>query len=171
VTSWPAISEPPASSHLRQIVAIVAILGVLGYGAAVALGITRIPINLIETSIAISTSLDGRILTISGTTTLPDGAVVDCETWHESEDDGLGSGEYHTVDVVTIHSGALMCRADLTGWPTGTVRASARFLPWDQPAAIVDRYGYRGERLSGSEVYQDSDGWVLEVRENVSVTG
>ena len=119
----------------------------------------------------ISTSVDGRLLTTNRTTTLPDGARIDCETWHDSEDDGLGPGVYDTVDVVAVHSGTFVCRADLTGWPAGMVRSSARFLSWDQPVEIVDRYGYRGERLSGAEVYHDLDGWVLEVRESVPIAG
>lgn len=167
MTSWPTLSEPPPANYLRRIIALVVILGVVGYGGAVALGITRIPFNLIETTLTISTSLDGRTLITSGTTTLPDGALVDCEAWHELEDDGLGPGAYITTDVATVHSGAFRCRADFTGWPEGMVRATARYLPWDQPAEVADRYGYRGERLSGPEVYPDSDGWVLEVRENV----
>jgi hypothetical protein len=171
MTRWPELSEPPPASHLRRVLAFVLVLGVVCYGGAVALGISRIPFNLIETTMAISTSLDGRLLTLNGTTNLPDGAVIACETWHESEDDGLGSGDYDVGDQVTVVSGTFLCRADLTGWPTGMIRASSTFYPWDQTADVVDRYGYRGERMSGAAVYQDSDGWVLEVREDVPLAG
>jgi hypothetical protein len=138
------------------------------YSTAVAFRLTRIPFNQIETTMSITTSLDGRILTMSGTTNLSDGAVVVCEAWHESEDHGLGPSRYIAGDDAVVASGTFVCRADLTGWPSGTVRADARFVPYDdQPKDVVERYGEFGERLGGPRVFQDSDGWVLHIRKNV----
>jgi hypothetical protein len=141
--------------------------------AAVVFRVARLPFNQVETTMDITTLIEGRILTVQGTTSLADGALIDCETWHESEDDGIGPLKYATSVEAVVKSGTFVCRADLTGWPSGTVRADASFIPYEegQPADVIDRYGEYGEHLSGTGVFQDSDGWILHARKNVPLAG
>jgi hypothetical protein len=157
---------------LAVILGLTLVLAVACYAFAVTFRITRIPFGLIETTMGITTSLDERALTVTGKTSLPDGALIDCEVWHESEDSGFGTGVYEVDQASVVSSGAFVCRADLTGWPAGIVRAHARFVPYeDQPIDVAQRYGEYGERLTGPGVFHDSDGWILDVQENVQLSG
>lgn len=169
----PTSSERSTLQRVAIVLGLVLLIGLGCYMTAVAFRVARMPFGLVETTMGITTSLDARVLTVSGATSLSDGALVDCEIWHESEDLGLGPGDHDVYVQSVVVSGTFVCRADLTGWPSGSVRTDARFVPYGdgQPLDVRHRYGDYGEHLSGAGVFQDSDGWILHVRENVTLAG
>jgi len=108
-----------------------------------------------DPQLCLSASVDRDQLTISGTTSLPDGAVV--EVW--AEDGGTTYGEHWQTDQASaaVSGGAFSYVFDLSGWGAGTVTAHAEF--WvgpGQPSDVVHRYGDNGQNLVGPEVQFDN---------------
>ena len=91
---------------------------------------------------------------MSGSTSLPDGAVV--QVW--ADDYGTGYNEHWATDTVdlAVANGTFGQSFDLSGWGAGTVTVSALFeIGPQQPHDLIDRYGTNGERLTGPEVKPD----------------
>lgn len=149
--------------HFARIVGLVVLLSVVGLAILTFVDVIRLPFGLVDAEIRQTVELDGN-LTVRGSTNLPDGALVTCEVWHESEDAGLGSGAFDVLRTIAVASGRFDCSTSVAGWPPGTIRVGVRFEPYlaDQPADIREAYGSRGQRLGGTQVRHDSDGWILE---------
>jgi hypothetical protein len=93
-------------------------------------------------------------LTVSGTTSLPDGAIV--EVWAEDFGTSYGDHWLSQTTVMTVSGGSFGGTFDLSSWGAGTVTVNALVkMETGQPAAVVDRYGPRGERLAGPDVQLD----------------
>jgi hypothetical protein len=170
--TWEQWYKPPSpTSTGRRVavaVAVVVGIGLLAYGAAITLGLARLPFLQVSTSMTVTTLLEGRNLTINGTTTLPDGAEIECETWHDFD-----PGTYDAGGYTAVAAGAFTCAADLSGWPAGIVHSHVYFRPNDdgQPAEVIARYGQDGERLGGPNVFRDSDGWMTDLSSDFTLSG
>jgi hypothetical protein len=104
-----------------------------------------------DPQLCLNARISRRILNVSGSTSLTDGAIV--QVW--AEDFGTGYGEHWITDTVnfTVVDGAFGGTFDLSSWGAGTVTVSAVFaVGSQQPAEIIDRYGVNGERLKGPDV-------------------
>ncbi len=99
----------------------------------------------------VSGRLDARMLSISGQTTLPDGALVDVVV---SSDD---STRFDRVDQqrIAVKNGAFAATFNLSPQRSGPVTAAASLHMADQPAAVVERYGAKGRSLTGPTALAD----------------
>jgi hypothetical protein len=144
---------------------LLAIAGALAIIAVVWLGIAMIspldlPFQRIEATMTPSVSMDGSTAHVEGTTTLPEGAVIDYYYWHaddavNSRNDGAHGG------TATVRDGRFAFTSDLSDWPSGRVTLYTQFsVGWgiEQPADVIARFGSEGEHLAGPQVYVDSPG-------------
>ena len=133
----------------------VASLLVVKAGAEAVLGQCA-PTWLVGTDpqLCLDASIYRRTLSVTGSTSLPDGAAV--QVW--ATDYGTGYNQRWTTDTVslTVSNGAFSRSFDLSDWGAGTVTVYAQFeVSSDQPESVVSRYGARGERLHGPDVKLD----------------
>jgi hypothetical protein len=106
-----------------------------------------------DPQLCLYTSVDHQQLNVSGTTSLPDGAVLGI-----SAEDGPTFAQHWQTEVVKVpvSSGAFAYKFDLTGWGAGTVTTTVEFrMGPDQPQAVVDRYGAHGDNIVGPDVSLD----------------
>lgn len=107
-----------------------------------------------DPQLCLDASIFSRTLFVRGSTSLPDGALV--QVW--ATDSGTGYNQSWTTDTVslTVSNGAFSRSFDLSDWGAGTVTAFAQFeIGPDQPKSLVSRYGADGERLHGPDVKPD----------------
>jgi hypothetical protein len=135
-----------------------------GVGAAVAWFVIvpylGLPFGRVEASITPVVRLEGRSLVVEGSTTLPDGAVLDYGVTLDDRTDPSISR------VTTVQNGRFAFAENLTGWPVGRASLGIGFgVGWgtSQPQRIVDRYGASGERMAGPQVWTDSGDTRLEL--------
>jgi len=103
----------------------------------------------------VSGRLDGRMLTFSGQTTLPDGALVDIAV---SSDD-LAISEPPSAQRVSVNGGKFEAIFDLSRRRSGSVTGTAALHMAGQPAAVAQSYGTDGHALTGPTALVDgSDG-------------
>jgi len=103
----------------------------------------------------VSGRLDGQMLTVSGQTTLPDGALVDFAV--SSDDSALR--EQPSAQRVSVNGGKFVATFDLSWRRSGSVTATAAFHLAGQPAAVALSYGTDGHALTGPTALADgSDG-------------
>jgi hypothetical protein len=110
-----------------------------------------------DPQLCLNARISRRTLVVSGSTSLPDGAVV--QVW--AEDFGTAYNEHWNTDTVdlTVVGGSFGRGFDLSDWGAGTVTVTAFFeIGSKQPAEVIDRYGANGERLAGPEVKLDMYG-------------
>jgi hypothetical protein len=101
----------------------------------------------------------GRTVNVAGTTDLPDGAIINYYFVHEQD---AVNGNAPPGGLATVRDGLFEFETHLPpAWPSGKVTLYCLFgISWEveQPKAVVDRFGSRGERLAGPQVYVDSPG-------------
>jgi len=101
--------------------------------------------------------ISGR-LTVTGTTDLPDGAILLYEARHENWR-AAGEPVWLRASQVVVEQGAYRDRIDVRRWPAGSVEIWVSFqavLPdGEQPQAVLERFGPMGERLAGENVSQE----------------
>jgi hypothetical protein len=102
----------------------------------------------------VSGRLDGQMLTVSGQTTLPDGALVDIAV---SSDD-FAVGEQPSAQRVAVNGGRFEATFDLSRRRSGSVTATAALHLAGQPAAVAQSYGEDGHGLTGPTALADSSG-------------
>ncbi len=103
----------------------------------------------------VSGQLNGQMLTISGQTTLPDGALVDIAV---SSDDSVIS-EQPSAQRVAVNGGKFEATFDLSRRRSGSVTVTAALHLAGQPAAVAQSYGADGRALTGPTALADgSDG-------------
>lgn len=114
------------------------------------------------------------VLSVDGSTDLPDGSFVRVSIWHELVDEALDEVGRNGTDVnlsdprmgyeideqPVVTRGRFRVTSDLSAWPPGQITIWTGFEPSpDQPLATIARFGANGERLGGSGVTNDtSDG-------------
>jgi hypothetical protein len=168
-------SDNAARSTRRGLLVALAALAaifVIGVAGARYLGLFRLPIGLIPTQLSVTATFRDYGLVVSGTTTIPDGALLECEVWHDLDASEAGTGAYSVVVLARVASGAYSCEVDVAGWPPGSVTTNVRFRPFlpEQPATVTEKYGADGDRLDGPQLSHDSDGWELDAQTVVRVS-
>lgn len=152
----------PTPVVFRRLLAVTAALGVL---AIAWLGFALIspldlPFQRVEATITPRVSVAGTRVRVEGTTTLPNGAIIDYYYWHgddavNTRNDGAHGG------LATVRDGRFAFSTDLSDWPAGDVTLYTQFsVGWDveQPQDVIARFGSEGEHLAGPQVYVDSPG-------------
>lgn len=107
-----------------------------------------------DPQLCLDASIYGRTLLVTGSTSLPDGALV--QVW--ATDYGTDFDQHWTTDTLslTVSNGAFSRGFDLSDWGAGTVTVYAQFeVTSDQPESVASRYGANGERLNGPDVKPD----------------
>ena len=110
-----------------------------------------------DPQLCLNAEINQPTLIVSGSTSLPDGAVVQVS----AEDFGTGYNQHWVTDTanLTVANGSFGGSFDLTGWGAGTVTGTAIFeIGSSQPTDVVDRYGTHGQLLSGPDVQLDRNG-------------
>ena len=108
---------------------------------------------------------------VTGTTTLPDGAVLYCWFEHESRAlENIGGS-------APVQDGRFSFATDLSAWPSGRVTLWVEFSIADandggneQPPDVVALFGSEGEHLEGPQVYVDSPGDPKQLYTTVAFT-
>jgi len=107
--------------------------------------------------LTLSPSFSGRTIVIEGKTDLPDGSQIAYDLEHEKfkeirPGDDLQKVTW-TAGVIRVDSGRYSHKVDLSAWPTGFVDAWVGFEPaLGQPRSVADKYGKKGEYLTGANV-------------------
>lgn len=100
--------------------------------------------------------IDGPRVQVSGTTDLPDGAVLIYQLQHERwmNQPPTAQPQWIVEGSMSVSGGRFSATEDVMGWPSGRVEAWVGFQSGDseQPAAVAERYGREGERLVGPNV-------------------
>jgi hypothetical protein len=105
-----------------------------------------------DPQLCLNASVSRGTLTVSGTTSLPDGALI--TVWAENS----GYDQYRSTGTAStsVSGGAFRYSFDVSGWGAGTIVVTAEFaVTPDQPRAVIDRYGWGGEGLRGPDVRPD----------------
>jgi hypothetical protein len=160
-----SLSLPFGLGPRTALAAAVVVLGLVGFWA---LGwLLRTPVDF-DAAI----SLQSDVVRVEGRTTLIDGSLVDCEAWHESEDDGLGPGRFITGAGDEVRDGQFECSVPVSDWPPGRIRVSVTFRPYwsEQPAEVRLAYGNEGQRLGGPAAVSIEGGRQLQVVGDVHKT-
>lgn len=146
----------------------------LGVGALL-LGLGLLGTGALSPNVTVALSvhpvLAGRLLTIEGTTDLPDGAKIGWAVRHHLSDPGPDSDPRWLIgDAATVDAGRFRVVTDLTPWPWGSITLSTTFEPGpEQPAVVRATFGDNGERLRGTAVYEDSGGY-RRLEEEIKLT-
>ncbi len=124
-------------------------------------------------TMSLSVSTETRAVTVRGTSNLPDGASIAVQILHvdaleSAEAAGAGGSQdarWILVEYVDVSGGHFTTTFSVPSWPAGRVEAGAYFwISRDQPAAVTQRYGSRGESMTGPDVVMTRDrGRMLEV--------
>ena len=125
--------------------------------------------------ISLSASVEGRAITLSGTTNLPDGSLIELrlfqlDNWNASQAAGSGSDPTTSPWVlsmeVTVKGGAFSALSLVPTWPSGKVVGVADFwMDSLQPPEALARYGPDGQSMNGPDVVDSDDGSrLLEVQ-------
>jgi hypothetical protein len=151
----------PAPVQLRRVLVIVAVLGIvaIAWFAFALISPIDLPFQRVEAAIHPRVTVEGATAHVTGTTTLPDGAVINYYYSHEL--DAVNDRNEPHAGTATVHDGRFVFSADLSDWPAGTVTLYTEFsVAWgvEQPADVVARFGSEGEHMAGPQVYVDSPG-------------
>jgi hypothetical protein len=136
-----------------QPIGVVAIVLVIGLAAIVlwpVLTIFDLPFNQVQVSIQPAATIRGANVHVTGTTNLPDGAVVVC--YLATEDGQVGNQQQ-----ATVAGGGFAADLPLAAATSGTLEADCRFgTAWAvQPKNVVDLVGSNGERMAGPQVFRE----------------
>src|ERR1035437_7038538 len=162
-TPAPALTPQPSRlppTHWRGIVtgvALASLVAISSWPLAQFVGINAMggcaPQWLVpgNPAFCVSGRLDGRMLTVSGQTTLPDGALVDIAV---SSDD-LAISEPPSAQRVSVNGGTFEATFDLSRRRSGSVTVTAALHMAGQPAAVAQSYGTDGHALAGPTALAD----------------
>lgn len=114
-----------------------------------------------------SATIENAVLSVVGSGTLPNGALISYEVKHDGFDngdyDGYGTGQ------IEFSRGSFTFEMSVNDWPTGhaLIRLTFEMRPSgaQQPAAVLGAYGENGEKLVGPKV-KDFGG-----RKTITVSG
>lgn len=137
--------------------AIIVILLTPVAWVAIALVVASHPtLTHVEATLQPVAAVQGRVLKVTGTTDLPDGAVLSYYFLHE-----LASlqGQEPEGGATAVRNGRFAFTTDFAGWPGGAITLYVEFgvgSGWEQPQVVIDRFGAYGERLAGPQAHSDS---------------
>lgn len=96
----------------------------------------------------------GGAVVLTGTTDLPDGALLAYEVSRDYGDEALPADPWWQEGTLAVEGGAY--RAEIADAPRGTIEAWVAFQTilgeGTQPADVLETFGEAGERLSGENV-------------------
>jgi len=119
-------------------------------------------------SLTIRAAAERDRFAISGTTDLPDGAVIRVVAAPST------GANIPFPTPATVQNGTYSASVDTARWEAGTelVVVATFFVGPDSNAAVVERFGSNGERLTGQGVREDSDGVrIFQVSTRVTLSG
>jgi len=99
----------------------------------------------------VSSRLDGQTLTVSGGTTLPDGALVEMTVSNDESVPSAGPDELR----VPVSSGAFSATFDMARRHVASVTVTVALHMTGQPAAVAQSYGADGHALTGPTATAD----------------
>lgn len=109
--------------------------------------------------------IDGNELYISGETSAPDGAWLIFATYSVAEP------RVRKTAYMLVKNGHFSEQVNIYGWPSGEIETDIHFqtmLPErEQPAIVLQKYGAKGERMTGKVVVQEGESYraaVIELR-------
>ena len=109
--------------------------------------------------------IDGNKLNISGETSAPDGAWLIFATY------SVAKPRVRTTAYMLVKNGRFSKQVSIYGWPAGEIETDIHFqtmLPErEQPAIVLQKYGAKGERMTGKVVVQEGESYraaVIELR-------
>lgn len=109
-------------------------------------------------SLTLDPVMTNRRLTITGTTNLPDGAILMYEARHENWR-LAGEPVWLRAGQTAVKDGTYADRLNVSRWPEGTIEVWVAFqavlLEGTQPPDVTARYGPMGEGLTGDDVTRD----------------
>ncbi len=104
----------------------------------------------------VTAKLGGDTVALSGSTDLPDGALLDYQLQHERwmNQPPTDKPQWMVEGTMAVAAGRFTQGVDVAGWPAGSVEVWVGFQPFapGQPAELAERFGANGERLSGGNV-------------------
>ncbi len=110
-------------------------------------------------------AIDGDDLTITGETSAPDGAWLIFATY------SVETPRIRKRSYMLVKHGRFSAQVNIHGWPTGEIETDIHFqtmLPErEQPAIVFQKYGAKGERMTGKTVVQQGESYraaVIELR-------
>ena len=146
-------------------------------GASTALSIALLLLGCTQAATPTIASLDARLdiafeldsgtVMVSGSTNLPDGALIFVYVWHDVE-----SLPFDSENHVPVVDGRYEVSVDVTRWPSGLAHASATFLIDDeeaQPSHVLAVVGRNGEWLGGPQARDREYGYRLVGSEVIDV--
>jgi hypothetical protein len=139
-------------------------VGLLLAGCTQAASSTIPPVN---TQLDIAAAFDGGTVVVTGSSNLPDGALIFVYVWHPDE-----SLQLDSENLVPLVGGRYEVAVDVTGWPSGVAHASAAFLLdgyGPQPSHVLVVVGAFGERLAGPHARDGEYGYRLVQSDIVDV--
>lgn len=120
----------------------------------------------LDARLDIAAALDNGTVMVSGSTNLPDGALIFV---YVSHDQGLPFDSEKHVPVV---EGRYEVSVDVTRWPSGLAHASATFMIDDgkrQPSHVLAVVGRNGEWLTGPQARDTEYGYRLVGSEAIDI--
>jgi len=140
-----------------ELALIIVVFGSIGWVMLLIVGPISLPFQGHVETIDVVGRVEGHRLHVAGTTTLPDGALIDWSVWRDPQVDlsDLPGGQ------ATATAGSLSFDTDLTGWVPGPAELYISFgCDWGtvQPKPVTDLVGDHCEHLRGEQVYVDSPG-------------
>lgn len=108
-------------------------------------------------TLTVSADLHGNRLTVSGRATVPDGAFVIYGIYRTSPP------ERRVVGYARVGNERYAADADVSAWPSGEIAVDVHFqtlMPGEtQPDAVLERFGEKGQRMTGHQVVQGGEGY------------
>lgn len=119
-----------------------------------------LPFTQVPATITPKVAVDGHVVRVTGTTNLPDGALINYFFLPEV---GQGQVTDEHGGTTEVHGNKYEVTADLSDWPSGKVTVYNEFSVAyyggnEQPQNVIDVFGSQGEHMSGPQVYVDSPG-------------
>jgi hypothetical protein len=117
--------------------------------------------------VTVAAAVDGQRVSVIGTATVPDGALIAYELLHLDEFEV-------TEGHAEVSDGGFEFIADLAGWPAGEVEVWVAFQTIlgtaEQPQEVIDLYGEMGENISGPQADTVGDITRVDAVTSVSVS-
>jgi hypothetical protein len=156
--------------HAQKLVAVFLSGAVILPGLALVV-LSQRPVP--NASISLDPTIQGRAVTIRGTTDLPDGSEVAVQLIQRDEYDKAraagaapdpATSPWILLEYARVQGGAFVAAFDVAGWPSGRGEAWAYFwVHSGQPPEAAQKFGTDGELLRGPYVYAGDNGRTLRV--------
>lgn len=121
----------------------------------------------VPVAISVWAKVEGEILRIRGTATVPDGAWIAYAAYRVAEPQMRATG------YARVEAGRFAAQVNVAHWPPGEIAVDAHFqmlVPGrTQPDAAAARYGPKGERMTGDDVVEGGASYRAAVASTAAV--